>query len=122
MAGQQLANPGVHALCAADVAKRKIFRQRLTVELRLHSRMGEDGFYFRSEQQCLAVVGIVERLDSEPVSGHEQAPSGPVPDGEGKHATEALNAVLSVLLIQMHNGFSITSGAIAVPARLQVFA
>src|SRR5882672_5316557 len=122
MAGQQFANPGIHAVRAADVAERKIFRQRLAVELRLHSGMGEDGFYFRSEQQCLAVVVIVERLDSQPVSRNEEAPSGPVPNRERKHATEVLNAVLSILLIQMDNGFSIAPGAIAVPARLQVFA
>jgi len=43
-----------------------------------------------------------------------------IPDSEGKHAAQVLDAIAPILLVQMDNGFGVGGGAIAVPTPLQV--
>src|SRR5258706_1123177 len=99
MAGRQFANSRIHAFRLADVSERQILCQRFPIELRLDSRIGEDGFYLRSEQKGMAVIVIVDRLDFQPVSRNFESPSGAVPDSEGKHAAQVLDAVLAILFV-----------------------
>ena len=59
-------------------------------------------------------------FDSQPVARNVEASLGAVPDREGKHATEVFDAIISVFLVQMHNGFGIALGTVAMASGLQV--
>ena len=56
---------------------------------------GEQRLDLRGEQEIAVVKRVVERLDAELVAGAEQGLAVLVPDREGKHADEMLDAILT---------------------------
>jgi len=65
---------------------------------------------------------IVKRLDPQAVAGDEQTAGFRVPDGEGEHAAQIANSIVTVFFVQVDDGFGIGVGAVAVAARLQAWA
>src|SRR5206468_11903650 len=51
------------------------------------------------EQQRRFRLGPVERLDAEPISRREQRPARTIPDGEGEHSIESIEAPRAPLLV-----------------------
>ncbi len=72
----------------------QIQRQGIPVDIALKCRMGAQGPYFRRENQMLAKLRIIKRLDPQAVPNQGQGPLTPVPQGKGEHPDEAANGGL----------------------------
>ncbi len=59
------------------------------------------------------------QLLEETVPGQEQPAAPPVPQREGEHAAQALDAALPFLLVQVQDGLRVAAGPVPVAARLQ---
>src|SRR6185312_4757247 len=66
---------------------------------------------FRGEQQKAMALKIIKRLFAQTVAGNEQPLRGVVPDGEGKHAAEEIQAFLAENSIGLEHNFRITVAA-----------
>src|SRR5579864_7592462 len=120
--GQQLPDSRIHRLCLGDVAERQVLRERAAIELRIYLGMGEDRLDLRSKQQDLPVIPVIQRLYAQPVARNKKLAFAAVPDRKRVHAAQVLHAIASVLLKQVDDGFGVAPGAIAVSARLEIFA
>lgn len=68
-----------------------------------------------------ALTDVVEqRLDAGAVARQQQLLAAAVPEGEGEHALQPLQAVQSILLIGVENGFGVGRGAEAVAFAAQL--
>ena len=65
---------------------------------------------------------VIKRLDAQAVAGDEEAPAARVPDCEGKHTTQVLHAIWSVLFVQVNDRLGVAVGAVVVTLSLQFFA
>src|SRR6185436_17924373 len=65
-----------------------------SAQVHLAGRRGilENGLHLTGEEEALPGLPIEERLLAEAVAGHEHRSVAAVPDGEGEHAPEALDA------------------------------
>src|SRR6266540_7053143 len=50
---------------------------------------------------------VVQGLDPEPVAGDEERPSLPVPQREGEHPAQPMDAIFPELLVQVNDDFSV---------------
>jgi hypothetical protein len=102
--------------------QREQLGQSLVVEHRREDRVGQDRLRFRAEQRPAVVRVVVERLHAEPVAGQEE-PLGPaVPDAEGVHPVEPLDALLTPLQVGPQHHFGVRPGGEGVPVRAQLLA
>src|SRR3989442_15472370 len=76
---------------------------RLPVERPGHGGVPEQGLRLRGEEQEAITVPVVERLLAQAVTGEEERAACAVPDSEGEHAAEMLNAPLAVLGVRAEN-------------------
>ena len=99
---------------------RKIVRQRAVIHFGFDGAGFKQGLDLGSEIKR-AVVGerVIERLHTEAIAGDEQFALVLVPDGEGKHAAQMLDATASVFFVEMKNGFGVTVGVVNVAARFK---
>ena len=67
-------------------------------------------------------MGVIERLDAEAVAGHEHPPRLLLPDHNGKHALEALQAIRAPGVIGLEHHLGVTVGAETVALGLQLLA
>ena len=70
----------------------------------------------------LAGKAVVQRLDTEAVTCHEQGLPTGVPDGEGKHAVQVLRAVLAPFRVGLEDDLAVTTGEKVITARGQLLA
>ena len=116
---QQLPDSAEKSFLAGDEAGGEKLGQDGVVELGPERIGCQDAFDLRGEQEFAVGQGVIERFDAQAVPGQEELSLGPVPDGEGKHPLEPLDAALSFFLIEMEDRLGITTGAIAVSSGLQ---
>src|SRR5215813_11764262 len=113
MSGRQLLNSYIHRVRTRDIAKCQVLCQRAVIELRPYSWICQDRFDLRAEQQALPIKPIIEGLDTQAVASDKQIPIAPVPNREGKHSAQMLNAILTIFFVKMDDGFGIALAAIA---------
>ena len=70
-------------------------------------RVAEQRLDLRAEQQRVGQRGEVQRLDADPVARQQQAPAAAVPQGEGEHAAQVVDAVGAVLLVQVQDDLAV---------------
>ncbi len=115
MAGQEFAHSLKQRFFPRQVVERQKLSNRRHVHLPANGWIGKDGFQLRGEPQGAAVVEIVQRLDAHAVARHEQSASLRVPNGERKHPAELLDALGTLVLVQMHDDFRVGLRAKHVP-------
>src|SRR5215469_1949953 len=76
--------------------------------------MLEQNLNFRTEKEFLCGFGVVQRLNAQPIARDEQGLTPAIPNGKGEHATQALDALFSILLIKVKDGFGVAFGAVGV--------
>src|SRR5262249_14252324 len=69
----------------------------------------------------LAIPGIVERLNPNPIPGEEELLFLPIPDSKGKHASEMLHTRLAIFLVGMKDHLSIAASCEAMSSFKQDF-
>ncbi len=83
--------------------------------------MGEQRFEFGAEEEGAVVEqGVEQRLDAEAVAGQEQGFAVAVPQGEGEHAAEAVDAALAPGFPGVDDDFGVAAGVEDVAQRLQL--
>src|SRR5437868_3340414 len=70
---------------------------------------------FRCECKNGVACVVIERLDSQPVTGAEQPAAALVPQCKGEHAAKARHTIPAVLLEGMNDGLCIATAKIAMP-------
>src|SRR5262245_16806003 len=99
---------------------RQIIRQSGIVEFGSDRTRSQQSLDFGSEvKRAVGSQRIVKRLDPEPIARDKQFFFVPVPDGEGKHAAQTFDAAFAMLLVQVKNGFSITTRTVNVTRGFQ---
>ena len=121
VAGQQAAHAAKERFCARRRMVRQIVGQRRVVQLRRDGARDDERLDLRGEvERAVRRVRVVERLDAEPVAGDEEFTSILIPDGEGEHAAQEINATRAVLFVEVQDRLRVAVRAIAVTARFEV--
>src|SRR6266540_4218574 len=67
-------------------------------------------------------LGVVERLDAHAIAAQKQPPARPVPNGEGEHAVEPLNQIVTPLLVGVSKDLGVGAAFEAVAVANQLLA
>ncbi len=115
MAREELLNPDEERLGTRRVPRRQHFRNDAVIGNGLNQPAFEYRLDFGGEQQPVSGDGPVQRLHAEPIAGEQQPPPWRVPERKRKHAAEPVHAVVTPLLVGMHDRLGVRPGPIAVP-------
>ena len=91
--------------------------ERCWIQRTLRLTADQQGLDFGAERKRTVVLGVVERLDADAVSGEEQRPAASIPQGDAEHPAEVRERVLAPLLISVHDRLGIGIGVELVPVR-----
>jgi hypothetical protein len=69
---------------------------------------GQQGLAGRGKAQSPRRQAVIQRLDAEAVTRHEQLLPVHIPDGEGKHAMQVSGAIIAPLRIGLQNHLAVT--------------
>src|SRR5437870_6700541 len=69
--------------------------------------MRQDGLNLRSEEQHTLLLRVVQRLDAQTIAGQQPSLLAIVPNREGEHAIEALQASRSHFLIEVKDDLGV---------------
>ena len=99
VAGGQLMNPLEDGSWRRHVLVGEVLVQGVKVDLSPDVGVGQQRLQLRGEDEAAGRDGVVEGLLAHPVPGQEQLLPAPVPDGEGEHAVQGLQAAFPLVLI-----------------------
>ena len=111
--------PAEHRARRRREPERQVGGERLLVEVARRRRMLEDRLDLGAEEHALRQQRVVQRLDAEPIAGEEELAPARVPDREGEHPVQALDARGALLLVEVDDRLGVGRGPEAVPARLE---
>ena len=106
-----------------DVQIGEIRGKALEVELARHSRHLEHGLQLARERDVDVAVlrqRVVQRLHPEPVAREQQPLPLRVPEREREHPAEVLDAVVAVLLVEVHDHLGVAARGEPVALRLEL--
>jgi len=99
------------SLRVADGAEAQKLLHARCVDPARNQAGGKQSADFRGEEQKAVTLEIIKRLFAQTVAGDKQPLRGVVPDGEGKHAAEEIQAFLAENSIGLEHNFRITVAA-----------
>src|SRR5439155_14233181 len=107
----ELENSGEERVVAVfvEVAREKVIQHVLVDGAR--DAGSKEGADFRGKEEVLSLLRIVERLDAKPIARAKQLPLPLVPDREGVHADEPLQAGRPTARIRVQRDLRVRSGA-----------
>ena len=114
MAGHQLANAAEEGAVVADVAEGEVLGEQRLLESGRDGGVLEERLDFAGEGERAAVPVVVEGLLAEAIARAEELARVLIPDGEGEHAAEALDAIGAVLFVGVEDGFGVGAVGVAV--------
>ena len=110
MTGRHLVDVLEHGLRVVHVLEAQVLRKGLAVQLLLETRVRQEGLDLAAPDQTIALMLIVQRLDTEDVARKHQLLFLSVPNGDGEHAAQALEHARAPGLIAMHDGLGVAVG------------
>src|SRR6266542_4594825 len=93
--------------------------EHLGVDVAADIRMAEQRFDLGGEEQEPVSVAVIERLLAQAIPREEQPPAAPVPDGEGEHPTQMIDARLAERLVGAKQHLAVAACPEAVAPALQ---
>src|SRR5437762_4132367 len=93
---------------------------RFPVERALDVGHLQDWLQLRCEEQRAVALVVVERLDAQPIAREQDLPPPRVPDGEGEHAAQPIDAARAEVFVEMNDRLGVAGGLEDVAAPLQV--
>src|SRR5437763_15242176 len=114
MSRHKLTNSAVKCVGAREVTERQILGERGAIQFWMNSLGCKQDLDLRPKQKSVYGGAVIQWLDSEAIAGCEQAFSLCVPNRKRKHSAKMLDAILSVLLVEMDDAFSIAMRAVPV--------
>ena len=111
MSRRKLARHPIDGARLRNVAERKVIRDRALAQIAGKLWVAPQPLQLRGKDERPPwKLGIVERLDSEPIAGEEQLAAVAIPDREGEHAPEAAHAIDTPLLPRVYDRFGVGAG------------
>ena len=89
--------------------KRQVQRQRGLIQAWLERRVLEQRFDLGGKEQHMGCRCEVQRLDTDPVSRQQQLSTTAVPEREGEHTSQVVDAVDAELLVQVQDDLGIAA-------------
>jgi hypothetical protein len=105
---------------AERVPAEQVVGEALQVEVRLDPRQGEDRLDLGREGQRVGRPGDEQRLDPQPVPGQEERGRQVVPDGEGEHAVQPVQAPGAPSIVGVKDHLRVGSGLEGVARPLEL--
>ena len=93
MSGLELIDVAIDRMRRRHIGEAHIGRERIRIELGAPVRQRLERLELGGEDEAPVLPAVIERLDAEPVADEAQAPRLPVPDREGEHPDQALDAL-----------------------------
>ena len=121
MSRGKLEDAAEHGFGIWNPKKSQILMQRFEINLSLELRHLEQGFHFGSKRQLSAALRVVEGLHAKMIARQKQlGPAGAqIADREGEHALEAMNAIGTVLFVEVDHDLCIGIGSEVMAFTLQ---
>src|SRR5207253_2869445 len=94
-------------------------RERWLVQPWLKLSVLKQGLDLGTEDELVLGEGEVERLDADAIAYQQQLSAAAIPESEGEHAAEVVDAVGSVFLVQVEDDLGVAPGPEAVALRLE---
>ena len=110
-AGLELLHAIDDALRRGRREEREKVAQRLPVHRSIDFRKRKNRLQLRRESDPVLGLGVVKRFDSQAIARQHEALLPDVPDGEGEHAPQVIDAAWAVVLVQMNDGLGVALGA-----------
>src|SRR6185437_10942236 len=114
MARRQLPDALEERLLSGHVASGEELRNRGHVERGTARHPREDRLDLGPEEELPVGHRVVEGLDAQPIPRQEEALAGLIPESEGEHALQTLDAPVALLLVEMEDRLRVAAGAVAV--------
>jgi hypothetical protein len=92
----------------------------LPIEFPGHRRVTQQGLDFGGEEEEAVMMPVVKRLLAQSVSSQEQLLAWGIPESEGEHAAEVLDAAFTLFFVQVQDNFGITLCRKAMPTPDQI--
>jgi hypothetical protein len=89
---------------------------------RVYVSAGKQRLYLRGHAQGLTVIGDIERLDTQRVACEQHAAAAFVPQREGIHSAQALDAGNTLAIVEVKDHFGVGFGAEDLALLLQLLA
>ncbi len=109
MGGRQLGDLGEDGTLAGRIAKGEVVMEGVQIHVPGHRGMAQEGLDLGREEEHSSPVPVVERLLPEAIARQEEGGSACVPDGEGEHTAQVVQAPLAAFLVQVQDGLGIAS-------------
>src|SRR5207248_10871611 len=109
-----------------DESEGEIRVDRREVELRPDEPGGEEALQLGGEDEQIASLSVVQRLDPETVAGDNRPALALVPDGGGEHPPQRTGEELASAAVQMRNDLGVAprredgAGSLQLPAKLRM--
>src|SRR5712691_8060105 len=81
----------------------------------------KDRFDLGAKDQSLSISVVIQRLLAKPITCCQETVAISVPNGEGEHAAQVLDTLITVLLIGVNDSLSITTCGKVMTMTLQFF-
>jgi hypothetical protein len=120
LAGPELADPAEHRAWRGRESKRQVVAEGVLVEVARDGGVLEQGLGLRAEDEAVRQPREVQRLDAEAVASEDEPPARGIPDREGEHPLEALDACRALLLVEVDDRLGVGVGPVAMALRLEL--
>src|SRR5262245_4913186 len=93
---------------------------RFPIERSLDFSQLQDWLQLGGKQQLAVPLVVVERLDPQAIAGKQNPPPAGIPDREGEHPPQAIDAARSDVLVEMNDRFRVAGSLERVAAALEI--
>jgi len=117
--GGKLVDAGKGGFGIGDIAKVKVLKQSLAIQIPEFGRGCQNGLDFRAEEQAPLDQSVVKGFLSETIAGDQQRPATFIIKGKCKHPTQLLNAIRTEVFVKMDDDFGVRIRVEAMAAGFQ---
>jgi hypothetical protein len=109
--GRQLEDAAEERQRVGHVAEAQVGQSCARIDRPIDPRRRQQRLQLRAEHEASGRFGVVERLDPEAVARQEERTARRIPDREGEHAPQALDAALARFLVEVHDHLRVRARA-----------
>ena len=113
---------GEHGLRIVQILEAQVLWECLAIDFGRELRVCVKRFDFGTIDEPIAVLRVVERLDTEDIACAYELTSHIIPDCNGEHAAQALEHAHSPFFVAVHDGLGIAFGGEFIARLAQLFA
>ena len=117
---RKLAESFQHTVRMWNVLQRQKSQHRLTIKSPRDAGYLQQRFQLAGKRQSAVVKAIIHRFLAKPIASDHQSLLVAVPDGQSKHASQMLDEVQTMLLVQVHDDFRVAVGLELMPRAKQI--